>query len=146
MLFARKPKDLDDRSSALEQQDPTYDSSATSPASSPAPKSDEERNFVHRLDLFLMVFVSISQIIKYLDQSNFQAAYGECLVWMSQLLIPPAGSVSMRTRLIMNSASQSTSLRYEGRPRHVFQRIQLPDDLLQRRSQPSAELHVIHLL
>ncbi|GHJ89187.1 hypothetical protein NliqN6_5589 [Naganishia liquefaciens] len=38
-------------------------------------KSKEERAFVRRLDMFLMTFGCLSQIIKYLDQTNISSAY-----------------------------------------------------------------------
>ncbi|KAF2765340.1 putative allantoate permease [Teratosphaeria nubilosa] len=47
-----------------------------SAALAPAPKrSKEERDLVFRLDIFLMTFGCISQVIKYLDQQNIQNAY-----------------------------------------------------------------------
>jgi hypothetical protein len=42
----------------------------------PAPKrSPEEQDLVRRLDIFLMTFGCISQVIKYLDQQNINNAY-----------------------------------------------------------------------
>lgn len=42
----------------------------------PTPKrSPEERDLVRRLDIFLMTFGCISQVIKYLDQQNINNAY-----------------------------------------------------------------------
>lgn len=42
----------------------------------PAPtRSPEERDLVRRLDIFLMTFGCISQVIKYLDQQNINNAY-----------------------------------------------------------------------
>ncbi|KAF7557695.1 hypothetical protein G7Z17_g397 [Cylindrodendrum hubeiense] len=38
-------------------------------------RTPEERAFVRRLDLFLMTFGCISQVIKYLDQTNITTAY-----------------------------------------------------------------------
>lgn len=38
-------------------------------------RSPEERQLVRRLDLFLMTFGCVSQVIKYLDQSNISNAY-----------------------------------------------------------------------
>ncbi|KAJ9101218.1 hypothetical protein QFC21_003437 [Naganishia friedmannii] len=38
-------------------------------------KSKEERAFVRRLDLFLMTYGCLSQVIKYLDQTNISSAY-----------------------------------------------------------------------
>lgn len=39
------------------------------------PRSPAERDLVRRLDIFLMTFGCISQIIKYLDQMNINNAY-----------------------------------------------------------------------
>lgn len=41
----------------------------------PPERSPEERNFVRRLDLFLLTFGCLSQVIKYLDQQNINNAY-----------------------------------------------------------------------
>ncbi|KAK4688214.1 MFS transporter, ACS family, pantothenate transporter, partial [Tremellales sp. Uapishka_1] len=38
-------------------------------------KSKEERKFVARLDVFLLIFVCISQVIKYLDQTNVSSVF-----------------------------------------------------------------------
>ncbi|KAI4597114.1 hypothetical protein KJ359_004625 [Pestalotiopsis sp. 9143b] len=38
-------------------------------------RSPEERALVRRLDIFLMTFGCVSQVIKYLDQSNISNAY-----------------------------------------------------------------------
>ncbi|KAK9779683.1 putative Major facilitator superfamily transporter [Seiridium cardinale] len=38
-------------------------------------RTPEERELVRRLDIFLMTFGCISQVIKYLDQSNISNAY-----------------------------------------------------------------------
>ncbi|KAI7119754.1 hypothetical protein KC352_g33257, partial [Hortaea werneckii] len=38
-------------------------------------RSKEERDLVLRLDIFLMTFGCISQVIKYLDQQNINNAY-----------------------------------------------------------------------
>lgn len=40
-----------------------------------ADRSPEERDLVRRLDMFLMTFGCVSQVIKYLDQSNISNAY-----------------------------------------------------------------------
>lgn len=40
-----------------------------------AQRSPEERDLVRRLDIFLMTFGCVSQVIKYLDQSNISNAY-----------------------------------------------------------------------
>jgi len=36
---------------------------------------DVERDLIRRLDIFLMTFGCISQVIKYLDQTNISSAY-----------------------------------------------------------------------
>lgn len=38
-------------------------------------KSREERLFVARLDVFLLLYACISQVLKYLDQNNIRNAY-----------------------------------------------------------------------
>lgn len=38
-------------------------------------RSPEERDLVRRLDIYLMTFGCVSQVIKYLDQSNISNAY-----------------------------------------------------------------------
>lgn len=49
--------------------------SKTAMMAPPAPRSPAEKAFVRRLDIFLMTFGCISQVIKYLDQSNINNAY-----------------------------------------------------------------------
>lgn len=39
-----------------------------------AERTKEERDFVRRLDIFLMTFGCISQVIKYLDQQNINVS------------------------------------------------------------------------
>ena len=41
----------------------------------PYKRSKEERDLVRRLDIFLMTFGCLSQVIKYLDQQNINNAY-----------------------------------------------------------------------
>lgn len=45
------------------------------------PRSKEELAFVRRLDIFLLTFGCISQVIKYLDQQNINNAYVSVIMY-----------------------------------------------------------------
>lgn len=47
----------------------------TQTVEAPPKRSAEERDLVRRLDIFLMSFGCLSQVIKYLDQQNINNAY-----------------------------------------------------------------------
>lgn len=95
-----------------------------------AERTKEERDFVRRLDIFLMTFGCISQVIKYLDQQNINASNKT----LPQQTYLPGSQILTRPQ-------ECIRLRHARRPLPPRQRTQLLHNSLQR-----SLLHNAHTL